>query len=138
MGLRTQVEFAVAIGFANALNDTAFEREVTELLDTMERVSSGQTRLAESAALIALPMGGVTTGRLLYLEASAECLVRLNGSGNDPISLKRMVDPASTQASRLVAYLLLTAEFTSVHLSNESTTAVVDVRYCIVGDLTTD
>jgi hypothetical protein len=133
MGIRSNVEFAIQLGLNNSLSDTMLEREKAEVLDTMQRSTIVQMQLAASATAQAVAMGGVATGRLLYVEADAEVTLLINGT--EIVVLKRMVDPASTQADDVCAYALLTAEFTSLSLTNPSATAAVNVTIAIVGDI---
>lgn len=135
MGLRTSIDFAIAIGLGNSLNDTLFEREKSELLDTTERCVSGQMQIPANTSDQALNIGGVTAGRFIYLEGDREFTVKLNGTNGPVYRVSRMIDPASSAAVNVVAYFIATCEFTTVHLGNESLTTAVNLRYCIVGNL---
>lgn len=137
MSLRVSLELALAVGFGNALDDTAFEREKTELLDTLDNVESGTRLIAAEAVDEEIGMGGVTQGRMLYIEADGEFSVKF--SSNDPVGVtcKRMIDPTSTAAENTCAYFLATAQFSEVFISNPSTTTAIRIKFCIVGDLTT-
>lgn len=135
MSLRTSLEIALAIGFGNSLTDTAFEREKTELLDTLSRICSGQRALDINATDVEIDMGGVSQGRLLYIEADSEFQFKLDDIASDPITVRRMINPASSAADTTCAYVLITADFGSLYITNLSATAALSVKYCIVGDL---
>ena len=137
MGVRTQSTIGFSVGFGASLNDCAFGRDLSELLDTLDHVSSAVFTLAADDADIEVSMGDVTQGRMLYVEAEGEVEVNLSGTGTDPIVVTRPIDSSSSSASDVKAYLLTTATFSSVHLTNPSSTESVRVRICIVGDLVT-
>lgn len=137
MGLRTKVDIQVAIGFDNDLDDTAFERALTELLDTTERVVTQNVSLDPSEADTPVSFGDVASARLVYIEADGEITYKVDGIGNQARVLSRMVQPSSTQAPNLKAYALMTEVMTSLHVTNPSATDVRKLKVCIVGDLTT-
>lgn len=135
MGVRTKMDIDFAVGFGASLNDCAFGRVSTNLLDTLDHVSSQVVTLAAAEADTEISMGDVASGRMLFIEAEGELEVNLSGTGTDPIVVTRPINPASSSAGDLKAFLLTTATFTSVHLTNPDATNSVRVRVCIVGDL---
>lgn len=134
MGVRTKMDIDFAVGFGASLDDTLFERVQTALLDTLDHAAAQVVTLSGSEVDFEVAMGDVAQGRMLYVEAEGDIEVNLNGTGTDPIVLTRPIDPASSSAADLKAYLLTTATFTSVHLTNSLATSV-RVKVCIVGDL---
>lgn len=138
MSLRTSVSIDMAVGFNNALDDLAFERQKVEMLDTCEDVATKTKTLAASDTDIAVDFDDVTESRLIYIEADGEIDVKFGDVGNTAIRLSRMVDPASTQAPNLCAYGLFTVVTDSLFLTNPSSTAEVKAKICIVGNLVTD
>jgi hypothetical protein len=137
MSLRTKVDFQVAIGFDNRLDDTAFERSLTELLDTCEHVVTQTIALDPNASDVPVSFGDVTQARLAYIEADGEITYRVNGIGQQSRMLSRMAPPLNTQAPNLKAFALMTEVMTSLFVSNPSATDVRRLKVCIVGDLTT-
>lgn len=137
MSLRTKIDVGVIVGFDNACDDTAFERSLTEMLDTCERVTTQTIQLAASEANTQISLGDVAQARMLYLEADGEIVYRIDGTGNQARTLSRMVQPSSTQAPNLKAYVLTTEVFSSLYVSNPSSTEVRRLKICIVGDLVT-
>lgn len=137
MGVRVQTTIGLSVGFGASLDDCIFQRDLSELIDTLDHASSFAMTLAASAADIEVPMGDIAAGRLLYVEAEGEIEVNLSGVGTDPILITRPIAPASASAGDLKGYLLTTATYTSVHLTNPSVTESVRVRVCLVGDLVT-
>lgn len=137
MSLRSKVDIQVAIGWDNDLDDTAFERALTEMLDTCERVVTQNVSLAALEADTPISFGDVASARLIFIEADGEITYRLGGIGQQARVLSRMVQPASSQAPTLKAYALMTEVTTSMHVSNPSATEVRKLKVCIVGDLTT-
>lgn len=137
MSLRTKVDIQIAVGFDNDLDDTAFERALTEMLDTCERVVTQTISLGAAEADTPISFGDVASARLVYIEADGEITYRVNGIGNQVRTLSRMTNPAATGAVTLKAYALMTEVMTSLHVTNPSATEVRKLKVCIVGDLTT-
>lgn len=137
MSLRTKVDIQVCVGFDNDLDDTAFERAISEMLDSTERVTVLVLSLAALEADYQIPFGDVASARLVYIEADGEITYRVNGSNNQSRVLSRMVPPTSTQAPTLKAYALMTEVMTSLYVTNPHATEVRKLKVCIVGDLTT-
>lgn len=80
MGVRTSVDLAIQVGFDNGLDDLAFDRNLSEVLDTMEDVQSGSGSLAAGVTNRQLDLGDVQQGRLLYVEADGPLEVYINGA----------------------------------------------------------
>jgi hypothetical protein len=137
MSLRTKVDIQVAVGFDNDLDDTAFERALTEMLDTCERVVTQTISLDPSETDTPVSFADVAQARLVYIEADGEITYRANGIGEQSRTLSRMTAPSSTQAPNLKAYALMTEVITSLHVSNPNATDGRRLKVCIVGDLTT-
>lgn len=137
MSLRTKIDIQIAVGFDNDLDDTAFERSITEMLDSCERVVTQTITLAAPETDTPVTFGDVASARLVYIEADGEITYRVNGIGQQVRTLSRMVPPTSTQAPTLKAYALMTEVMTSLHVTNPSTTDVRKLKICIVGDLVT-
>lgn len=135
MGVRTQTIIGLSVGFGASLDDTIFQRDLSELLDTLDHASAQVLTLAGAEADTEVSMGDVTAGRLLYVEAEGEVEVNLSGTGTDPIVVTRPISSASSSASGVKAYLLTTCTFSSVHLTNPDATNTVRVRVLIAGDL---
>lgn len=246
MSLRISATLGLEVGFNNQLDDLAFDGAIDELVDTMDNISSGTGELAAAASL-ALSMGSVTAGRMLWVEADGELDVTFGGAaataaevdavgasyplspaggetltfdldGNSisvtflagdttvtavvnrinsaialagyatpvasdnagqvrltsrtlgtlslletfagtflatlglsgasdtqglgpagaaaPVGLARLADPAGTTVGTLKSYLLATANFTTVSITNPSATTALRYKYAIVGDLT--
>jgi hypothetical protein len=130
------VDIQVCVGFDNDLDDTAFERALSELLDSTEQVTTLVISLAALEADYVIPFGDVASARLVYIEADGEITYRVNGIGNQSRVLSRTVPPTSTQAPNLKAYALMTEVMTSLHITNPHATEVRKLKVCIVGDLT--
>lgn len=136
MSLRTKIDIQVTVGFDNDIEDTAFERALTEMLDTCERVVTQTVRLAALEADTAISFGDIAQARCIYIESDGEITYKINGTGNQARSLARMVSPSSTQAPDLKAYALMTEIATSLHVTNPHATEGRSLKICIVGDLT--
>jgi len=137
MGVRSFVELSVQIGVGASLDDKIFDRDVSELLDTLDHATVQVITLAEAEALFAVGLGDVTAPRLLYIEAEGDIDVRLWDSGGQAIAVRRPIDPLSSSAADVLAFLLLTGTFSSIYLTNASATNSVRVRVMIAGDLVT-
>lgn len=136
MSLRTKVDIQIAIGFDASLDDTAFERAVSETIDTTEHTEGGTITLAALATDVQVAFGNVASARLVYIEAAGDITYRVNSPSGEVRQLKRMVAPTSTQAPNLKAYALMTEVCTALYLTNPSTTDAVKVKVSITGDLT--
>lgn len=137
MSLRTKMDIQATVGFDNALDDTAFERSLSEMLDTCDHVKTATYTLAVSAADVPVAFDDVAEGRWLYLEGNTDFDFRLNALvGNALIPVRRMVNPLSTNAPNVKAYFMSSLVFTALFLTNPSATEEVRVKVCIVGDLT--
>lgn len=93
MGVRVQTTIGLSVGFGASLDDCIFQRDLSELIDTLDHASSFAMTLAASAADIEVPMGDIAAGRLLYVEAEGEIEVNLSGVGTDPILITRPIAP---------------------------------------------
>jgi hypothetical protein len=80
MGLRTKTEVTVEVGLENALDDRVFERDLSEVLDTLERHSSKTILLEAGTTNLPIDFGDVAQGRLVYIEADGEFQVAFGGS----------------------------------------------------------
>jgi len=136
MSLRTKIDILASVGFDNSLDDTAFERSLSEMLDTCDHVKVATYTLAASAADVPVSMDDVAEGRFLYLEAPGDFSFRFTALPNTLIPVRRMVNPLSTNAPNVKAYFVSTLLFTSLWLTNPSATDEVKIKVCIVGDLT--
>jgi len=137
MGVRTSVEIGIQVGMEASLDDTVFSRDVSELLDTLDHAVVQVITLAGGEANYQVAFGDVTQPRTLYIEAEGDVDVKLWGSGGQAIEVRRPIDPAASGAEDVLAYLLMTGTFTSLHLTNDDATNSARVRVLIVGDLVT-
>jgi len=137
MSLRTKVDIQVAVGFDNDLDDTGFERALTELLDTTERLVTQTISLAAAETDYEVSFADVAEARLIYIEADGALTYRIGFNGSER-ALVPMAPTASTQLSTLKAYSLATeVAAPPLYLTNPSSTDARKVKVCIVGDLTT-
>lgn len=136
MSLRTKIDIACTVGFDNDLSDTGFERELSEMLDTMDHMKSATYTLAASAADVPVSFDDVVQGQFLYIEGTSDFSFRIDALANDLIPVRRMVNPASSNAPNVKAYFVSTLLFSALYLTNPSATDEVRIKVCIVGDLT--
>lgn len=80
MGVRTRVKLTVEVGPENSLDDALFERDLEELLDTMEDANTETFQLAAGETNRSMDLGDVQEVRLVYIEADGEVDVSF-GSG---------------------------------------------------------
>ena len=139
MGLRTKIDIAVSVGFDNSLDDGPFDRDLSEMLDTMDHALPFVLTLAPSATDIEVVFSAeVTQGYFLYLEADGEIDFKLDATDALRIRhLSRMCDPSSSNAPNLKARCATTEKFTRLFLTNPSSLVARQVRGVVVGDLTT-
>lgn len=135
MGVRTHIELSVNAGFGASLDDTLFQRDVSELLDTLDHAVAQVITLAGGEADYEVNFGDVTQPRLVYVEAEGDVDVKLWGSGGQAVAVRRPIDPASSSAADILSFLLMTGTFTSMHITNADATNSVRIRVLIVGDL---
>lgn len=135
MGIRTHVEVSVTAGLGATIEDVIFNRDISELLDTLDRATAMVVTLAGGETDFAVSLGDIAQGRMIYVEADGEVDVKLFGAGGTALPVKRPINPASSSAADVIAYLLATCQFTSLHLTNPDATNSVTVRVLIVGDL---
>jgi len=79
MGVRTRVKLSVEVGPENSLDDCLFERDLEELLDTMEDSNSQTFELSGGEVARSISLGDVQDVRLIYIEADAEINVWFGG-----------------------------------------------------------
>lgn len=108
------------------------EREdetLTTINHTFDTEESGHAVLAASETGFDLPMGKVSTGRMLYIETSQEITVKLDG-GAEEIPIR------PTGAGTKGKLLLMTTFTTAPQLDNDvvATAAEADVTFLIAGD----
>jgi len=108
-----------------------FKREaqaVTEVTESdFDHEESGSFQVAASGGSTTLPLGNVVTGKILYIEASGDLEVRLDGEGSGH-SLK-------AKASGVKRKLFISTEFTSAPILLNSGAAVVTGSFFIAGDI---
>lgn len=80
MGIRSNVDITVQIGFDNALTNKAFDASLSQLLDSMERVATKTYELAASETNLAVDFDDIAEGRLLYIEADGDLNFTIGGS----------------------------------------------------------
>ena len=108
-----------------------FKRElpaVTEVQDTdFDHEESGSFQVAASGGTTTIPLGSVVTGKILYIEASADLTVRLDGevTGHD----------LKAKAAGVKRKLFLSTEFTSAPILVNDGTAIVTGSFLIAGDV---
>lgn len=93
--------------------DAVYNKRV---IDDMAQHFAGQQAIPGASTEV-LSLGDLDDVRGLYLRASGDCLVTLNGG--DPIALRRGSSEASATAK-----LFLEGEITSISVENEGTTAL--------------
>jgi hypothetical protein len=79
MGVRSSVELTVQLGQDNQLVDKLFERDLTEVLDSLDHATVVSATLASGETNFVVPFGDVTEARLIYIEADGEFAVTLGG-----------------------------------------------------------
>lgn len=79
MGLRTKVELGVCAGLENSLDDLVFERDLSSLLDTLDRHVSQTVLLEAGTTDLEIDLGDITEARLIYIESDLEIEVALGG-----------------------------------------------------------
>lgn len=86
MGIRTLIELSLQVGMDNRLDDGSliFDRDIEELLDTMDNAQPGTGTLGAGETNRSLPLGAIAQGRLLYLEAAGDINVYINGVAATP------------------------------------------------------
>jgi len=136
MSLRTKIDIQATVGFDNSIDDTAFERALSEMLDTCDHVKSATYTLAASASDVAVSLDDVAQGQFLYLEGTSDFSFRFDNLANTLIPVRRMVNPLSSNAPNVRAYFVSTLLFDALWLTNPSATEEVRVKVCVVGDLT--
>jgi len=80
MGLRTSTELTLKVGLENALDDLVFDRDLSEILDTLEHGAIHKLTLEAGTTNWAVPFGDVLQARLVYVEADGEFEVAFGGS----------------------------------------------------------
>ena len=79
MGIRTNVEVSLAVGHDNDLANVAFECDMQQLLDTLEREESGSFTLDAGESNYAVPFGDVAQSRMVYIEADGPIRITPGG-----------------------------------------------------------
>jgi hypothetical protein len=80
MSVRVQTTASLQVGFDSSLDDCAFDRTASELLDTLQDCYSETDTLAASEQNREISFGGVTTGRIVYVEAEGDIDVTFGGA----------------------------------------------------------
>lgn len=80
MGVRTNSEVSFQIGQDNTLDDFLFERDFTQLLDTLDHAASHKITLIASEQDYDVPFGDVADARIVYIEADGEFEVVFGGA----------------------------------------------------------
>jgi hypothetical protein len=139
MSVRTLIELSISAGFGTSTEDTLFERDFSQLDDTLEHALSFTRTLPASGTPpdVEVPLDGITDIRLVYIEADGELQVKLFGTDGDALSLERPIDPTATSAGEKKAVFCAHISPASIHLVNPSATDDVNVKVCVVGDLVT-
>jgi len=108
-----------------------FKREaesISQVIETdMDHEESGSFLVTASGGTKTLPMGNVVTGKILYIEASGDLEVRLDGEGSGH-SLK-------AKASGVKRKLFLSSEFTSAPVLVNAGAADITGSFFLAGDV---
>lgn len=72
MSVRTQVKISIAVGGDNDLDNCLFDRDLEELVDTLEDSKDETGLLAAGETNRSIDLGDVQQVRLVYIEADAE------------------------------------------------------------------
>jgi len=106
----------------------SFARQVEAAIQTtrtdLTEASCGTVTIAAATTDLAIPFGGVASGKVLYLECDAEITIKLNGG-----STAMKLTPSSAQKAKLFWEGL----FTGLTVSNASATAAASLTYMIAG-----
>jgi hypothetical protein len=107
-----------------------FKREaeaISQVIETdMDHEESGSFQVAVSGSTT-LPMGNVVTGKVLYIEASGDLEVRLDGEGSGH-ALK-------AKASGVKRKLFLSSEFTAAPVLVNAGAEVITGSFFLAGDV---
>lgn len=107
-----------------------YQREaeaVTKVVETaFDHEESGSFSVAAGGGTYTLPLGAMTTGKMLYIEASADLEVRLDGEGSG--------HQLKAKATGVRRKLFLSSEFTSAPVLVNAGTAAVEGSFFIAGD----
>ncbi|MDQ3169795.1 MAG: hypothetical protein M3Q55_06630 [Acidobacteriota bacterium] len=137
MGVRTLIEISVTAGFGTSIEDSFFERDFSQLDDTLDKGKATARTIVANAVDVEIPLEGITDIRFVYIEADGELSVKLFGTGGAVLSLERPIDPGAESAGEKKAVFAAHINPVSVHLSNPSPTNSINVRVLLVGDLVT-
>ena len=127
MRLRTRIVITASLD-AVELNCKFSRPDTTlsEVIETFDVVSSGTVELSASEANHVLPLGDIVNGRYLYIEADGDVTIKHDGEVTG-----HKLGAASTGTKAKVS---MRTEFTSApSLTNNSSTAVATVAYCLAG-----
>ena len=106
------------------------ETLAVETYSNMQRFTSG-VRQIDASGTETLPLGDLTTVRLLYIEVDGNADVTISGADT-----AYQLRPADTATGRQARLFMEAANITSVPVQNPSGTAALDLRYFMVGDPT--
>ena len=108
-----------------------FKREVESVTQVIEssfdHEESGSFQVSASGGTTALPMGNVVTGKVLYIEASGDLEVRLDGEGSGH-ALK-------SKATGVKRKLFLSSEFTAAPVLVNAGAADITGSFFLAGDV---
>lgn len=135
MAVRVNLDLALQVGLDTNLDDLAFDRDLAQLLDTLDHVVVQVRTLAPSETDTEIDLGDVTSPRLVFVEADGDVVVKLGGIGGDALTVSRPASPTNTDDIK--AWIAGTVVVPSIHVTNPSATDSVRVRIAIVGDLVT-
>lgn len=138
MSVRTVIELSMIVGFGASTEDSLWERDFSQVDDTLDHAISFKRTLPASAAPqpdVEVPLDGITDIRCVYIEADGEVQIKFFGTSGDALSLERPIDPASSSAAEKKAVFCAHISPASIHIVNPSETTDVNVRVCVVGDL---
>lgn len=103
---------------------------VSQITNIQTEVAEGITQsliVAASATDLALSLGGVTTGYVLYMEADREVTLKFNG-GTDELKLR-----PQSGSSGYKAKLLWEGQFSAITVTNADATNAVNLTYMVAG-----
>lgn len=127
MSLYAELTFKILSALTSSKNQIGFRRTedvttTTTRIDITEEMS-GTIEIANAVTDQAIQLGGVTAGKILYLESDRELTFKFNG-GSDALKL------SPTNAAK--AKLMWEGEFTALTVSNASGATAV-LTYFIAG-----
>jgi hypothetical protein len=79
MALRTHTQVSLQVGLDSATDDLVFDRDICELLDTLDHAAAHVLLLEAGTTNYSVPFGDVAQGRLIYIEGDGEFQVAFGG-----------------------------------------------------------